>query len=162
MISEPVIVSACLAGIDCRYDGGSKIAESLLSFCRSHDIFLLPLCPEQLGGLSTPRPPACFRSGDGTLVINGKGSLYSQDGREVSRPFLKGASQALKIARLAGSRHAVFQDRSPSCGVHQVYQGSELVPGCGVATAFLSMNNITVWTPEEFCRHCQKISGKEL
>ncbi len=162
MISEPVIVSACLAGIDCRYDGGSKIAESLLSFCHRHGIVLLPVCPEQLGGLPTPRPPACFRNGDGTSVVDGNGSLYSQDGRELSQVFLRGAGQVLKIARLAGSRHAVFQDRSPSCGVHRIYHGDELVPGRGVTTALLAMNKVAVWTSEEFCRHCRKISGKEF
>jgi len=162
MMARPVIVSACLAGIDCRYDGGSKLAESLLSFCRGHGIFLLPVCPEQLGGLPTPRPPACFRSGDGASVINGRGLLYSQDGRKLNQPFLQGARQALKIARLAGSHHAVFQDRSPSCGVHQVYRNDDLVAGRGVAAALLTMNKITVWTPEEFCHHCRKISEKEF
>ena len=157
MITGPIIISACLTGVDCRYDGQSKIAEPLLDFCRWHKIILLPVCPEQLGGLPTPRSPACFRDGDGKSLINGNAALYDLDGREVSRFFLAGARQALKIARLSGSRHAVLQDRSPSCGVHHIYVGKELLPGSGVTTALFTMNDIHVWTVEKFHHHCQKL-----
>ncbi len=148
-------------GVDCRYDGQSKVASPLLSFCRRRKIILLPVCPEQLGGLPTPRPPACFRGGGGKSVINGHAALYDLNNREVTPFFLAGAGQALKIARLSGSRHAVFQDRSPSCGVHEIYRGNELVPGLGVTTALFRMNGMTVWTVEEFSLHCQKLMGKE-
>ncbi|MEA3240611.1 MAG: DUF523 domain-containing protein [Pseudomonadota bacterium] len=121
MMAEPVIISACLMGVDCRYDGQSKVAEPLLRLCQLHKVILLPVCPEQLGGLPTPRVPACFRGGDGKSIINGNAALYDLDGREVSRFFLAGAKQALKIAQLSSSRHAIFQDRSPSCGVHKIY-----------------------------------------
>ena len=161
MIAEPVVISACLVGVDCRYDGQSKVAELLLRFCQRYKIVLLPVCPEQLGGLPTPRPPACFCGGDGKSIISGNAALYDLDGREVSPFFLAGARQALKIARLSGSCHAVFQDRSPSCGVHEIYLGNELIPGSGVTTALFRMNGMAVWTVEEFSRHCQKLIGKE-
>ncbi len=155
MMVEPVIISACLVGVNCRYDGQSKVAEPLLGFCQRHNIILLPICPEQLGGLPTPRSPACFRGGDGKSVINGNAALYNFDGREVSPFFLAGARRALKIARLNSSCHAVFQDRSPSCGVHEIYLGNELIPGSGVTTTLFRMNGMVVWTVEEFSRHCQ-------
>ncbi len=157
MMAEPIIISACLVGISCRYDGQSKVAEPLLRFCQQHKIVLLPLCPEQLGGLPTPRSPACFRDGDGNSVINAEAALYDLDGREVSRFFLAGARQALKICRLNGSRHAIFQDRSPSCGVHEIYLGNELVPGSGVTTTLFRLNGMAVWTVDEFSRHCQRL-----
>lgn len=161
MIAEPVIISACLMGVDCRYDGQSKVAEPLLRLCQLHKVILLPVCPEQLGGLPTPRVPACFRGGDGKSIINGNAALYDLDGREVSRFFLAGAKQALKIAQLSSSRHAIFQDRSPSCGVHKIYLGNELTPGNGVTTALFKINGMAVWTVDEFSRHCQKLIGKE-
>lgn len=161
MMAEPVIISACLMGVDCRYDGQSKVAEPLLRFCQRHKIILLPVCPEQLGGLPTPRVAACFRGGDGKSVIDGNAALHDLDGLEVSSFFLAGARQSLKIARLTGSRHAVFQDRSPSCGVHEIYLGNKLSPGTGVTTALFRMNGMTVWTVDEFSRHCQNIIGEE-
>jgi len=157
MMAEPIIISACLVGIGCRYDGQSKVAEPLLRFCQRHKIVLLPLCPEQLGGLPTPRSPACFRDGDGKSVINAKAALYDLDGREVSPFFLAGARQALKICRLNSSRHAIFQDRSPSCGVHEIYLGNELIPGSGVTTTLFRLNGMAVWTVDEFSRHCQQL-----
>lgn len=161
MPAEPVIISACLMGVDCRYNGQSKVASALISFCRQHEITLLPVCPEQLGGLATPRPPACFYGGDGKSVINGHAALYNLNNQDVTPFFVAGARQTLKIARLSGCRHAVFQDRSPSCGVHKVYLGKELTSGMGVTTALLRMNGMSVWTVDEFSRHHQKLSGKE-
>lgn len=161
MMDKPVIISACMMGIDCRYDGRSKIAVPLLTYCQRHKIMVLPVCPEQLGGLPTPRSPACFRDGDGKSVINGSATLYNREGRDVSRSFLAGARQALKIARLSGSQHAVFQERSPSCGVHNIYLGEDLVPGSGVTTALFRMKGIMVWTIEEFSDFCQTSLGEE-
>ncbi len=148
----PLLLSACLAGISCRYDGGTKTDAALLELCRRLELPLVPVCPEQLGGLPTPRPPAGFRHGDGSQLLAGQAGLYTSEGREVSANFLAGARNVARIAVLTAARGAVFQEKSPSCGVKKVYLDGRLRPGCGVCTAFLRRQGLPVWNAEEFCR----------
>ncbi|MGM9636740.1 MAG: DUF523 domain-containing protein [Eubacteriales bacterium] len=130
-----ILISACLLGMACRYDGQSK-RQPDPDFCRE-DIHLIPVCPESEGGLSTPRPPSERR---GDRVVN----VLGQD---VTDAYRKGAAYALELAKRYGCRYAILKERSPSCGHGQIYDGSftgRLVSGNGVCAELLEQNGITV------------------
>ena len=133
---EPILISACLLGAACRYDGGSNpvlSVEALMGRCQ-----LVPVCPEQLGGLPTPREPA----------ERTEGGVVTKTGADVSAQFQRGAEQALHLARLYGCKAAVLKERSPSCGSGEVYDGTfsgRLTPGDGVTAALLKANGIAVY-----------------
>jgi uncharacterized protein YbbK (DUF523 family) len=148
-MSRPILVSACLLGLSTRYDGRSKSNPEVIEHLQKNRLIPIPVCPEQLAGLPTPRPKTCFAAGDGADVLDGKGSLVRNDGSEVSRVFVSGAEETLKIARLTGSREALFKERSPSCGVHRVYCGHRLVSGQGVTTALLLRSGLQVYSEED-------------
>jgi uncharacterized protein YbbK (DUF523 family) len=148
-MSRPILVSACLLGLSTRYDGQSKRNPQVLEHLREKGLIPIPVCPEQLAGLPTPRQKSCFASGDGADVLDGRGSLVRDDGSEVGGIFVSGAEETLRIARLTGSREALFKERSPSCGVHQVYCGPKVVSGQGVATALLLRNGLRVYSEKD-------------
>lgn len=130
-----ILVSACLLGCPCRYDGKSKPHESVLTLLGEHT--LIPICPEQMGGLATPRPPAERKDG----------GVFTENGGDVTEQYRRGAEEALHLAKLYGCTCAVLKERSPSCGSGQVYDGSfsrTLVAGDGVTAALLKANGITV------------------
>ncbi len=131
-----VLVSACLLGTDCRYDGKSKPCEAIIKICNSSDcINFIPICPECDGGLPTPRSPAEIV---GDKVIN-------REGREVTDAYEKGGIHALKIAETFDCKIAVLKENSPSCGCKYVYDGTfsgKLVDGKGIAAQILSENGI--------------------
>jgi uncharacterized protein YbbK (DUF523 family) len=129
------IVSACLAGVSCRYNSGHSRHETVVRLVE--DGRALPACPEQLGGLSTPRPPAEFRKGDGREVLAGRAAVADAAGRTVTDSFLKGAVEFTRLARTFGATGAVLRDRSPSCGHRRVYIDGQLKGGRGVAAALL-------------------------
>lgn len=138
---EKMLVSACLAGFSCRYDGGCKADDRIVRLVREGRA--IPACPEQLGGLSTPRSPAEIRKNDGAVM--------AADGRDVTAAFQKGAKEALRICRLYGLKKALLKARSPSCGVGSVYDGTfsgTLTDGDGVTAALLAANGILVETVE--------------
>lgn len=142
------IVSACLVGERCRYDGdtaneGARARLSVLA-----DEALVPVCPEVAGGLSTPRTPAHLVGGDGADVLDGKARVIDDEGRDVSEAFLRGASIALKAARAHGATHACLKARSPSCGVGRIYREHGLEEGDGVAAAALKRAGLTVLSDE--------------
>jgi len=134
------ICSACLLGIKCRYDGKSKLNEKILELAKKE--ILIPVCPEQLGGLPTPRDPAEQK---GKKVI-------TKLGKDVTKNFKKGARQVLKIAKLFGVKKAILKQRSPSCGCGQIYDGSfsgKIIKGDGITTTLLKRNGIKVISEEE-------------
>ena len=134
-----LLISACLLGCACRYDGGSKPCRAALALAKKHE--LVPVCPEQLGGLPTPRPPAEIR---GDRVMN-------HLGQDVTDAYQKGAAEALKLCRVLNCQGAVLKARSPSCGCGQVYDGSfsgALIPGDGITARTLKAAGIPVWTEE--------------
>ena len=137
---EPILISACLLGAACRYDGGSNpvlSVEALMGRCQ-----LVPVCPEQLGGLPTPREPA----------ERTEGGVVTKTGADVSAQFQRGAEQALHLARIFGCKKAVLKERSPSCGAGEIYDGSftgARVPGDGVTAQRLKANGIAVFGESE-------------
>lgn len=145
----PILVSACLLGLPTRYDGRHKDNERVLQHLRKNRLQPMPVCPEQLAGLSTPRPPCWFANGDGDTVLDGPGRLVRADGTEMNAPFIKGAESTLAIARLTGCRTALFKEGSPSCGVHRVYCQQRSVAGRGVATALLLRHGLQVYGEED-------------
>ena len=135
-----ILVSACLIGLCCRYDGAEKTNEAVLALAARHT--LIPVCPEQLGGLSTPRCPCELRAG----------RVIARDGTDRTAEYEKGAAQALRVCRLAGCETAVLKARSPSCGKGSVYDGTfsgTLTGGNGVTAALLLGAGIRVLTEEE-------------
>jgi uncharacterized protein YbbK (DUF523 family) len=141
-----IIVSACLLGTKCRYDGESRSDETVLSMI-PHEI-CMPVCPEQLGGLSTPRPPSEIVGGDGRDVLNGTARVIDEEGCDVTDSFICGAREALKIGRLFDITTAVMKENSPSCGVSHIKRRGERAKGPGVASALFVQNGIEVISSE--------------
>ena len=137
-----IIVSACLVGVNCRYDGGSRRNARVLKLLKGESF--IPLCPEQLGGLPTPRPSSQITRSNGTEIISRRSRVISSEGEDVTRQFLKGAREALKITRLSGATRVIHKERSPACGVNYIYHGKKLVKGMGVFTALLLREGIEV------------------
>ena len=132
-----IIVSACLAGYRCRYDGKIVPNEEIVALIKRGEA--IPACPEMLGGLPCPRVPS-ERSADGTRVI-------TREGGDVTEAFRIGAEETLRLARLYGCDRAILKARSPSCGCGLIYDGTfsgTLREGDGVAAALLRENGITV------------------
>lgn len=134
-------VSACLAGVCCRYDGASKpnsVVQELMA--RGAEVVLI--CPEELGGLGTPRPRAALEGGDGQAVWEGSARVVDEHGRDVTAAFCQGARQALE--RASGCGRAVLKQHSPSCGCNSSRQG-----GDGVTAALFRRNGIELLTEED-------------
>jgi uncharacterized protein YbbK (DUF523 family) len=143
------VVSACLAGAPCRYDGRARTDDGVVADVEAGTA--VPVCPEALGGLPTPRRPAELVGGDGADVLDGRARVVDDEGTDVTAQYLVGAERALALARGIGVTEAVLQQRSPSCGGGRVYDGTftgGLVAGDGVAAALLRRNGITV-TPAD-------------
>ncbi|TLM67914.1 MAG: DUF523 domain-containing protein [Deltaproteobacteria bacterium] len=141
---EPILVSACLLGLPTRYDGASKRSQTVLDWLAHEGLTPVPVCPEQLAGLPTPREQTRFASGDGHTVIAGSGEVRTISGRIMNDPFLHGARATLQIARLTGCRRALLKERSPSCGVHRIHRENAIVDGSGVTAALLIAAGLAV------------------
>jgi len=134
------LCSACLLGIKCRYDGKSKPNKRVVELAKKET--LIPICPEQLGGLPTPREAAEQK---GKRVI-------TKSGKDVTKYFKKGARQVLKLAKLLGIKGAILKQRSPSCGCGQIYDGTfsgKIIQGNGVTVSLLKRNRIRVISDED-------------
>ena len=135
-----ILISACLLGCRCRYDGGSKPHAAALRLAERHEV--VPVCPEQLGGLPTPRPPA-ERVGDRVLTAAGA---------DVTEQYARGAAEAVMLCKLMNCGAAVLKERSPSCGSGEVYDGTfsgVLTAGDGVTAAALKAAGIPVYGESE-------------
>jgi len=129
------LVSACLLGVNCKYDGGNNRNKKVISLLK--DEILIPVCPEQLGGLPTPRVPSEIK-GD---------RVYSIEGKDLTENFIKGAKETLRIAKLYGVKEAIFKDGSPSCGVNYIYDGTfkgKKIKGKGITVRLLEKEGIKV------------------
>jgi len=134
--------SACLVGLKTRYDGTSATDR------RVHELFLqgkvIPFCPEQLGGLSTPRLRAEIAAGTGEDVIDGKSAVLSEDGTDVTLQYLRGAGEVVRVAGELGIKVFYVKSNSPSCGFGRIHIGGELTEGNGVCAAALVRAGIDV------------------
>jgi len=138
-----ILVSACLVDLQCRFDGTSCPKPSVLD--ERADEGVVPVCPEQLGGLPTPRSPAVIVGGDGHDVLAGRARLVNGDGQDVTEHFLRGAREVLALAQRLGIRKAWLKSKSPSCGLGGLSDGLGGVrPGDGVTAALLIENGIEV------------------
>lgn len=143
---SPILVSACLLGLQCRYDGKAKLCAEILDALRKGKK-LIPLCPEQLGGLPTPRKSCEILGGDGSDVLAGDAKVLNNESEDCTDAFINGAEQVLYIAHLYGVKEAWLMKRSPSCGVGTIYDGSfsgVLQEGDGVCATLLKSNDIKI------------------
>lgn len=145
-----VLVSACLLGVNCRYNGVPKEDRAVKELLNREDITLIPVCPEQSGGLPTPRTPS-ERKGDG---------VFSSEGEERTETFIRGAQEALRLAKLYGCEAAILKERSPSCGNKEIYDGSfsgTVVPGEGVTAELLQQNGVKVFGESELAEFLEYV-----
>ena len=137
---KKIVVSACLAGINCKYDGKNNENSKILKLLQDDKLILV--CPEELGGMSTPRIPS--------EIVNDK--VIAKNGVDVTKEFNNGAFEALKIAKSVNADIAILQQRSPSCGSKLIYDGSftgKLINGKGVTTKLFEKNGIKVLTIDD-------------
>lgn len=137
METKKILVSACLLGTPCKYSGGSNRNPKVIETIEKAGLEAVPICPEVLGGLPTPRVPAEIR---GERVM-------TKDGRDVTEEFLQGAKLALKTAKENGCSTAILKERSPSCGCGRIYDGSfhgTLTSGDGITARMLRAAGIRI------------------
>ncbi|MDR3597620.1 DUF523 domain-containing protein [Clostridium sp.] len=143
------IISACLCGINCKYNGNDNKNERCLKLLREGKALLV--CPEQLGGLPTPRNPVELNN-TASQVIEGNGKALSDQGEDVTEQFLKGAYETLKIAKELGATRAILKEGSPSCGANFVYDGTftgNKIKGKGITAQLLENEGIAVFSDED-------------
>ncbi len=145
------LASACLLGIECAWDGKTRYKnEKVIEFLREET--LIPVCPEQLGGLKTPREFQEIEKGSGNDVLDGRSRVKNKIGHDVTRQFIRGAKEALKIAKQYNIKEFIAKSNSPSCGCGLIYDGSfskRLVKGDGVTVALFKRNEIKVITESD-------------
>ncbi len=139
------IVSACLAGIKCRYDGEAREDENIRKLYEQG--LVKAVCPERLAKLPSPRCPSEIVDGDGEDVLAGRAKVMAQDGEDLTKEFLDGAEKTLEIVKECGARRAYLKSKSPSCGCGSIYDGTfsgTLRAGDGVTAALLKEHGIEV------------------
>lgn len=150
------VVSACLTGVKCKYNGGANLHPEVVAFLQNKQ--WVPVCPEQFGGLPTPRVPSEITGAGGEAVLAGKAKVMTKDGQDVSDAFIKGAEETLRIALLVSATDAILKEGSPSCGSCRIYNGrfeGQCVPGAGVAAELLKKHGIRIWSEENFSQQSE-------
>lgn len=145
-----ILVSACLLGLNTRYDGGENSHPLLKKYCKEGKF--IPICPEQLGGMATPRPPAEIIGATGLQVLRGEALVRTKEGVDVTEFFLQGAREVEQLIELMPIKAAILKERSPSCGVRQIYDGTfanKKIEGMGVTAAVLSQQKIPLYSEED-------------
>ena len=135
---KSILISACLLGVACRYDGLSKPLDREIIEKLREQYHLIPVCPEVMGGLPTPRIPA---------EISSDGKVFRQDGLDVTENYIRGAKEALRLAEIFQCDTALMKEKSPSCGAGKIYDGSfskTLTDGNGIASELLQKNGIRI------------------
>ena len=149
-----ILVSACLIGRNCKYNGGNNDCETVRRLGEWHE--LIPVCPEEMGGLPTPRLPS--------EIVDG--TVRNIRGESVDEEFRRGAQEALKVAREEAVDMIVLQPRSPSCGVHEIYDGSftgKRIPGSGIFAAMAVEEGFRVMDSEDLAEdsEAQRVCGQK-
>lgn len=141
MEKEKILISACLIGLNCKYDGGNNENSKLVELMKEKD--LVPICPEQLGGLKTPRASAERK----------QEKVITKEGVDVTKEYQKGAEEVLNLAKKLNIKKAILKSRSPSCGIDEIYDGTfshNLVKGDGVTAELLKKNGIEVISSDKY------------
>ena len=147
-MKKKVLVSACLLGKNCRFNGG----HSHLPDLEGLDVDFIPVCPEEAGNLGTPRPAAEMQKG-AESILNGNGSVVDNDGKDVTEKFIQGAEESLKKGINSGAEYAILKSRSPSCGVGKIYDGSftnSLIDGDGIFAHLCRQKGIHCISSDDF------------
>lgn len=143
----PVVVSACLLGLACRYDGLSKGSAAVLIALRGRRV--LPVCPEVAAGLGVPRAPFCFAEEGTERVLETRRGLPSAAGEDVAPRLVPACERLADVVLREGVREAILKERSPSCGVHAVHVGTVVRPGEGVFASLLRKGGVAVCSEED-------------
>lgn len=157
-----ILVSSCLAGMKVRYNGTDCLEESLKRLLDSGKA--VAVCPELLGGFSTPREPAEIIGGTGEDVLDGKAKVIDRSGNDVTGMYVKGAHVTLETARKLGAVTVVLKQNSPSCGSTMIYNGEFAgvkIPGEGVTTALLRKNGIEVLSEDGLAARAEEFGHAE-
>jgi len=141
-----LIVSACLLGINCRFDGSHRLNIPLRKKAQKEGC--IPICPEQLGGLPTPRKSVFICGGSGYEVLDGKCRVVDLESNDLTNQLLRGAIESLNIAKLFGIKKAILKEKSPSCGVNLTTSNQQVIPGSGVTAALFTREGIEVISDE--------------
>lgn len=134
-----ILISACLCGVNCKYNGKNNLNEECLELLKKGEAILV--CPEQMGGLETPRNPSEIK------IVNGEIKVFMNDGTDVTENYKRGAEEVLKLAKELNVKKAIFRKKSPSCGCGEIYDGTftnTLTKGNGITTSLLLENSIEV------------------
>jgi uncharacterized protein YbbK (DUF523 family) len=145
------VISACLAGINCKYNGENNLSSRFEALLQTGQV--IPVCPEQLGGFSTPRAASEIVGGTGRDVLEGRARVINRANQDVTDGYIKGAFETLKIAQKCHADLVIFKNRSPSCGAGQIYDGSftrTVRKGDGITTALLKEHGFCVLSDEDF------------
>lgn len=140
-----MLISACLLGINCKYNGESNYNQRIVDLTKDEKV--IPVCPEQLGGLTTPRLPCEI------VILNGERRVIRNDGIDVTEAFQKGAEETLKIAKMFNENIAVLKTKSPSCGSCQIYDGTfsgRVIEGSGLTAELLTDYHIRVFDEDNY------------
>jgi uncharacterized protein YbbK (DUF523 family) len=151
VINMSILISACLTGINCKYNGGNNLHSIFEALLKTGTV--IPVCPEQLGGLTTPRICCEILGGDGNAVLEGQARVITRNNEEVTENYKKGAFETLKIAKKSLADLVILKNCSPSCGVGEIYDGTfskRIIPGDGVTAALLKNNGFVVINEKAF------------
>lgn len=146
-----ILVSSCLAGLKVRYNGTHSLNNGIAKLVEENKA--ITICPELLGGFSTPREPAEIIGGNGEDVLNGKAKVIEKSGKDVTELYIKGAYATLNKAKDIKATVVVLKEHSPSCGSSMIYNGEfigEKLEGMGVTSALLKRNGLKVISEEQF------------
>lgn len=151
-----ILVSSCLCGEKCKYNGGDNLNEEVLEYLAKEEV--IQVCPEVLGGLSTPRTPAEIVGGTAKDVLQGKAKVMTQSGEDVTSAFIRGAHEALNLAKRYQVKKAILKAKSPSCGKGKIYDGTfrgQLIVGNGITAEMLLEEGIEIMTEVEVMTQIQ-------
>jgi uncharacterized protein YbbK (DUF523 family) len=147
------LISACLCGVNCKYSGENNLNEDCLNLLEQDEAILI--CPEQLGGLMTPRKPAEIVGNAKSIITKEMGKVMTKDDEDVTEAFLRGAKETIKIAKSSGTLAALLKGGSPSCGCNYIYDGNftgEKIAGEGITCAMLKDAGIEVISDEDYSK----------
>ncbi len=146
--ARPVLVSACLLGRECRYDARANTDRTLARELEAQNLVAVPFCPEEHGGLGTPRPPAWIERESAAAVLEGRDRVVTDSGADVTAEFVRGAHGALDVCRAHGITRAFLKARSPSCGSCHTHVANAVVAGRGITAELLHRHGIDVTSVE--------------